>query len=537
MSIKTRTRISANRGVVTDTVPEGSNLPILEIEGPVTIDGEEIGGTGFEQESWTQGLVGEGNTGNVEFEVYSENPEQDGVDFFNIEKIKLNAESSDGKDLSKFFFNLRSNAENGTKYELDLHKADNESIGGIFDVKTIECDNDSNHMYRGVNAISCRFWGDDPSVNQLFMYFDSRRLPAKISQDTNSDDLSIEGLRGTGGFHYVVLYGTGSASPYSTDQLTSFFHSYVDHVLYGGAPVIDTDLESVASKFYLSGTYEALIASLTSSLYQNFDFDLYADYNRNNIDDGGDDQYDNGNILNTEYLKAIPYASGTLVTGSIAFGPNSNQYLVAYTGSIFAMFVNNGGANNFYLRGDMGADGEGFKSLDYLTKPNYFTLEVDPIEASGNVALNDGSNCLASFKVGAAKGDITKFNLNGRKIKNFSGGENLSVKGSDLVAWFETDRLFGSSDADDYQGAIINYNAHATGPIGNLDSIGTIYMFANNPVQVISTSFGNTPEAFNIIEPIGEGGTGLTFAVSGAADNDMHTLNIQYDAKAFFFDD
>jgi hypothetical protein len=62
-------------------------------------------------------------------------------------------------------------------------------------------------------------------------------------------------------------------------------------------------------------------------------------WRNNNISDGGEDEYDSGNYINSSYLNEIAYNGGnTVVDGAAAFGTGSS-YSFVYRDSIFGLFV------------------------------------------------------------------------------------------------------------------------------------------------------------------------------------------------------
>ena len=77
----------------------------------------------------------------------------------------------------------------------------------------------------------------------------------------------------------------------------------------------------------------------------------------NNIDDGGDDEYDTGNYITTNLESNISYNDGNLVTGSEAFG--GGDYVVTYKDSIFGVFAVTTVIDSIATQGGSGMDGDG----------------------------------------------------------------------------------------------------------------------------------------------------------------------------------
>ncbi len=77
----------------------------------------------------------------------------------------------------------------------------------------------------------------------------------------------------------------------------------------------------------------------------------------NNINDGGEDQYDTANYINTNLANEINYNGGnTVVDGTAAFGAGST-YSFVYDTAIFGLFVTGSSATSVSTSGNSGADG------------------------------------------------------------------------------------------------------------------------------------------------------------------------------------
>jgi hypothetical protein len=77
----------------------------------------------------------------------------------------------------------------------------------------------------------------------------------------------------------------------------------------------------------------------------------------NSIDDGGEDQYDTGNYINTNFATEIDYNGGeTVEDGTAAFGAGST-YTFVYDTAIFGLFATGSSATLIRTSGNSGADG------------------------------------------------------------------------------------------------------------------------------------------------------------------------------------
>ena len=77
----------------------------------------------------------------------------------------------------------------------------------------------------------------------------------------------------------------------------------------------------------------------------------------NSIGDGGDDEYDTGNLIATNLTSNISYNSGNVDNGSEAFG--GGDYVVTYKDSIFGVFVVDPVISSIGTTGGSGMDGAG----------------------------------------------------------------------------------------------------------------------------------------------------------------------------------
>lgn len=100
------------------------------------------------------------------------------------------------------------------------------------------------------------------------------------------------------------------------------------------------------------------ITSLVPNSY-TFNYD-----GTNNINDGGFDMYDGGNVLNTNIQTNIPYTSSS-ITASAGFGTNGQYFTEELTG-LFFMAADVDNITDFYITGNNGADGSGTAD-EYLT--------------------------------------------------------------------------------------------------------------------------------------------------------------------------
>lgn len=86
----------------------------------------------------------------------------------------------------------------------------------------------------------------------------------------------------------------------------------------------------------------------------------------NNISDGGNDQYDNANYINTNLANNISYNQGNIVDpATVLFGAGS-KYVVVYDSSIFAILATDTSVTEIRTSGNSGADGSSVTDTDEL---------------------------------------------------------------------------------------------------------------------------------------------------------------------------
>ena len=103
---------------------------------------------------------------------------------------------------------------------------------------------------------------------------------------------------------------------------------------------------------------------------------------QDNIDDGGDDQYDNGNYLYTDSYGLFTYGTGAVQNDIFGVG---SETIVDYNDAIFVMFSTNATNNNeFYTEGDLGADGDGFVDANQNAS---FNIYLDSFNTSNGLMI------------------------------------------------------------------------------------------------------------------------------------------------------
>ncbi len=154
-----------------------------------------------------------------------------------------------------------------------------------------------------------------------------------------------------------------------------------------------------------------------------------------NIDDGGDDQYDTGNFLKTNQQSPVPYSNGNVETSG-AF--SSQPWFVGYAYGQFVFIGDNQGTvvNEFGTYGETGSDGNGFRKTGVLNDPIYYTTSFSSVLDSTN-AFDVSSG---SFKLTF---DVTGPNTQGVVFQN---QRTITTLTSDLYIKAADDVRIQSSD-------------------------------------------------------------------------------------------
>ena len=117
-----------------------------------------------------------------------------------------------------------------------------------------------------------------------------------------------------------------------------------------------------------------------------------------NIEDGGDDQEDNGNYIYTNVsgftynggyqgTGTIPYAGGEVSDGTNYFGAGS-QYVVTYKSSVFGIWANGATITSIGTDGNSGFDGNGVARAENLSPATSYQVQALPINGSGYWSTN-----------------------------------------------------------------------------------------------------------------------------------------------------
>lgn len=117
----------------------------------------------------------------------------------------------------------------------------------------------------------------------------------------------------------------------------------------------------------------------------------------NNIGDGGNDQYDTGNYINSFYASNINYNQGaTVADGSAAFGPGSSYSFVYGTG-IFGLLVTGNDSTFIETSGNSGADGGSTTGVGDIYGPDTAAQTFDNAITHINIIGNPYAGPIVNF--------------------------------------------------------------------------------------------------------------------------------------------
>ena len=117
----------------------------------------------------------------------------------------------------------------------------------------------------------------------------------------------------------------------------------------------------------------------------------------NSISDGGEDQYDTANYINSFYAANINYEQGQTVTdGTTEFGAGSS-YSFVYENSIFGLFVTGNDSSFISTSGNSGADGNSTTETGNIYGPDTVSQTFDNAVTHINLVGDTWAGPIVSF--------------------------------------------------------------------------------------------------------------------------------------------
>jgi len=303
----------------------------------------------------------------------------------------------------------------------------------------------------------------DPNgpINKLVIYKDTVTPTSTIDTSTSSDDFQVTGLAGSDIVVMLVVI-SDNVTQTSTVALREFVESVIDNVIIDGntpGSYSYNDIATMKSLFYNNfDNFKSIIPSVKT----NFEFFDGSNWPSNYINDGGNDEYDSANYINTNIANEISYNNGDVVSSSSEVG--GGEYVVTYQDGIFGFFVTNANFNTISTSGQGG----------YGSSHSSSGFDGDGIGVTGSLYGSSG--------VSANTNLIT----NGTSYANVtsSGGNVVIGVDNDNMIWnFATDGIiYGKSEN--------NVTITAVDPIGNGNEVRQTIVDGSNNV-LTRTSLNN----------------------------------------------
>jgi hypothetical protein len=172
----------------------------------------------------------------------------------------------------------------------------------------------------------------------------------------------------------ISVNGWGSGSGYTSGDVIVIPGTSIS---YQGTPLVSPDNDVTITLTVNLGSIESFTVSGTLPRPPE-------QWPTNNVSDGGNDQYDTGNYINTNLAQQISYNNGQIVEDATAqFGPGS-KYVIVYDNSIFGVFATGSSATLISTSGGSGADGNSTTDTGEL-----FATDKTYDPALGNLTLTN----------------------------------------------------------------------------------------------------------------------------------------------------
>jgi len=212
-------------------------------------------------------------------------------------------------------------------------------------------------VFNTVEAMKDAFYDNYATFSAVLT---DRKISLEFFTSNNSFNLSPAFATGKGATFYSISYNMSN----DTLNLGSWGQGGGSHI-NGDIFVIPGDTIQDADGNYLSTPANDVTVTVTATSGGNIQTVSVTGtlprpaevWPENYINDGGNDEYDGGNQINTNLESSISYNGGNVVTGSSAFG--GGDYVVTYQGSIFGIFAVNAAIDSIGTSGGSGFDGDG----------------------------------------------------------------------------------------------------------------------------------------------------------------------------------
>jgi hypothetical protein len=281
---------------------------------------------------------------------------------------------------------------------------------------------------------------NDPNgpINKLVIYKSTVAPASAIDTSTNRDDFQVTGLTGSDVVAMLVVV-SDNITQTSLVDLKTFVEAVIDEViLTGGVEGNVNSISDMKLAFYNNfNNFNTIIPSVKT----NFEFFDNGNWPTDNMYDGGDDEYDVGNYINTNITNGLSYNNGDIVSSSSDVG--GGDYVVTYQDGIFGFFATNANFNTIGTSGSDGygnGDGSGFDGYGIAVTGSLYSA---PAVTISEITNTDGSS-IYSVSVGT-DGMIT-FPRGG--LDPYGGNSPTLWAAVDQDFYIKTTRTDPGNDAD-----------------------------------------------------------------------------------------
>jgi len=200
-----------------------------------------------------------------------------------------------------------------------------------------------------------------PSVNHLFIVEKTGQHEQEFSDDAHSDFHKIKGFQPGENFVYTVIAGNNGYE-YSASDFQGFADAIINQIKN------ENSNENIifSQNFIANISAEDSINSIDSSISNGYSAVWDEKNNQIYVRDGGEDMYDDGNMISTNLSRMLPYSQGEIIDNSKHFGIGS-RYKTISDQNIWMLAVQNSQASHVEINGDLGADGRGVvRGFDFV---------------------------------------------------------------------------------------------------------------------------------------------------------------------------
>ena len=196
------------------------------------------------------------------------------------------------------------------------------------------------------------------------------------------------------------------------------------------------------------------------------------------ISDGGSDQYDDGNYLQTNQQATVPYSNGTVQNTGAFY---TNEWFVGYAYGQFIFFGDNtnGYVGNFGTYGETGSDGDGLRETGDLSSVLYYDLSVNTVlDYTPDMDLSEGSYTINFDVAGLDTNGVVFSQTQTNTITTDSGdlylkaADDVRIQSTDYVEVRGGNKLPGQNSTGGWVNVSAGQGSEARTTVGNENNAG-----------------------------------------------------------------